>query len=73
MAGGASAMVTDEGVSRAPVFDFAHLNDVKQFLQWLVANEAEIKKQAGATTSHGKVRSVCDGLASRVLTSDCSS
>src|SRR5689334_13840462 len=53
--GGASAMVTDEGVSRAPVIEFALLDDVRKFLLWLGQNETEIKAQAATTTSHGKV------------------
>ena len=54
-AGGASAAVINEGVSRSPAFAFASFEDVGRFLSWLLAHHAEVRKAAEDTTRHGKL------------------
>lgn len=53
--GGASVMLLNEGVSRAPVFVFENLEDLGRFVNWTIENEPEIRRQAEATTGYGKL------------------
>ncbi len=52
-AGGASAMLLNEGVSRSPGFAFSNLEEVGVFLNWALGSEDEIRRAAEATTRHG--------------------
>jgi hydroxymethylglutaryl-CoA reductase (NADPH) len=52
-AGGCSAMLLAEGVSRAPGFAFATAREAGLFVAWTVENLAEIRAAAEATTRHG--------------------
>lgn len=55
-AGGASALLLREGVSRAPGFAFESLHGVGQFVAWAVGAVEEMRRVAEATTRHGKLR-----------------
>lgn len=55
-AGGASAMLINEGVSRTPVFAFDSLADAGLFVAWAVAQYEQFKEIAEATTSHGQLK-----------------
>lgn len=57
-AGGASAALLSEGVSRAPVFAFGNLLDLGVFLEWALEHVAEIEAAANATTGHGRLQDV---------------
>ena len=52
-AGGATAMVLSQGVSRAPGFAFKTVVDAGAFIAWLTPQFEKFKEIASATTSHG--------------------
>ncbi len=54
-AGGCSAMVLYESLSRAPAFVFETAGDACQFVVWALARFEEFQKIAATTTSHGKL------------------
>ena len=54
-AGGCSAMVLNEGVSRVPGFAFSNLREAGQFVLWAVTHEERFKEAAEATTRFGKL------------------
>ena len=55
-AGGCTALLLAEGVSRCPGFVFHDLAEVAGFLAWLLPAQAELREVAHATTRHGTVR-----------------
>ncbi|WP_047047867.1 hydroxymethylglutaryl-CoA reductase [Vibrio mexicanus] len=57
-AGGASAMLLNEGVTRTPGFAFKSLAQAGQFVAWVVTQYEEFKRLAESTTSHGKLSDV---------------
>jgi hydroxymethylglutaryl-CoA reductase (NADPH) len=57
-AGGASAMLLNEGVTRTPGFAFYSLAQAGQFVAWAATQEAEFKQLAESTTSHGKLSNI---------------
>jgi hydroxymethylglutaryl-CoA reductase (NADPH) len=54
-AGGAGALLLNEGVSRAPAFVFATFQDAGRFLAWLLTHEEDLRAAAQATPRHGKL------------------
>lgn len=54
-AGGCSAAVLSEGVTRAPAFLFDCLADAAAFAAWLAASLPELKACAERTTRHGRL------------------
>ncbi len=54
-AGGCSAMVLYESLSRAPAFVFKTAPEACRFTVWAVDQFEEFQKVAGTTTSHGKL------------------
>src|SRR5687767_6757165 len=52
-AGGCSAVVLNEGVTRAPGFAFATLAQAGMFVAWAAASMEAFRSVAAATTSHG--------------------
>ena len=54
-AGGVSAMLLNEGVSRSPVLAFRGIEEMGLFLRWLLEHEHEIQAAAEATTRHGRL------------------
>jgi hydroxymethylglutaryl-CoA reductase (NADPH) len=54
-AGGCSAMVLYESLSRAPAFVFKTAPEACRFTVWAVDQIDEFQKVAGTTTSHGKL------------------
>ncbi len=54
-AGGCTALVLAEGVSRAPAFAFADLADAGEFVAWTLSQLEEFRREAEATTAHGKL------------------
>jgi hydroxymethylglutaryl-CoA reductase (NADPH) len=56
--GGCTAMLLNEGVSRAPGFAFRNLREVGQFIVWATGHFDEFKRLAEGTTSHGKLSDV---------------
>lgn len=54
-AGGCSAMVLYESISRAPAFVFESSSDACRFVVWAVEHFDSFKKTAESTTSHGKL------------------
>lgn len=57
-AGGASAMLLNEGVTRTPVFAFDSLAEAGQFVAWVVTQYDQFKRIAESTTSHGKLHDI---------------
>jgi hydroxymethylglutaryl-CoA reductase (NADPH) len=53
--GGCTAMLLNEGVSRAPGFAFYDLRECGQFLLWATDHLDDLRKVAEATTRHGKL------------------
>ncbi len=54
-AGGCSAVVLNEGVSRAPGFAFRNFQETGLFLAWVTTQMDEFRRRAEATTRHGKL------------------
>jgi hydroxymethylglutaryl-CoA reductase (NADPH) len=54
-AGGVSAMLLNEGVSRAPALAFGGIEEMGLFLQWLLTHQDGIRSAAEATTHHGRL------------------
>jgi hydroxymethylglutaryl-CoA reductase (NADPH) len=54
-AGGASAMVVNEGVGRSPGFAFANLEELGRFLSWVLGQRDGIRRAAESTTRYGKL------------------
>jgi len=57
-AGGAAAVVLNEGVSRTPVFVFDDLFAAGSFIAWLTAHLDEVRAAAEATTRFGRLENV---------------
>ncbi|MBI1920767.1 MAG: hydroxymethylglutaryl-CoA reductase [Geobacter sp.] len=53
--GGCTAMLLNEGVSRAPGFAFATMAEAGQFVAWAVAEVEAFRATAEATTHHGRL------------------
>lgn len=53
--GGASAMLLNEGVSRSPAFAFASLEELGQFVAWVLGEQEAVRQAAEATTRFGKL------------------
>lgn len=54
-AGGCTALLLSEGVSRAPGFAFRNLQEAGKFVMWAIAQQDEFRHVAEATTQHGKL------------------
>lgn len=54
-AGGCSAMVLYESLSRAPAFVFESAADACRFIVWAMSRFDDFQKTAGSTTSHGQL------------------
>jgi len=54
-AGGCTALLLNEGMTRAPGFAFANLREAGRFLVWALSQLEEFRQQAEATTRHGKL------------------
>lgn len=54
-AGGVSAWVLNEGVSRAPVLAFDNFEQLGRFLSWMLQHEESIRQAAEGTTRFGKL------------------
>lgn len=56
--GGVKTAVVEESMQRAPVFVFGGAREAREFGRWVEENFAAIQRQAEATTSFGKLRSI---------------
>lgn len=54
-AGGCTAALLNEGVSRAPGFAFESLRQAGLFVLWATEHVEELRREAEATTRHGKL------------------
>lgn len=54
-AGGCTAMLLNEGMSRAPGFAFTTLEDAGVFIVWALSNLEQFKCEAEGTTRHGQL------------------
>ena len=54
-AGGCTAMLLNEGISRAPGFAFQDLQESGQFVVWATSQFEEFRRRAERTTRHGKL------------------
>src|SRR5688572_12759141 len=54
-AGGCTAMLLNEGLSRAPGFVFGGLKDAGKFLVWVIHQLDKFREVAEGTTRHGKL------------------
>ncbi|MGC9494332.1 hydroxymethylglutaryl-CoA reductase, partial [Vibrio genomosp. F10] len=57
-AGGASAMLLNEGVTRTPGFAFYNLQQAGEFVAWITTQYDHFKQLAQATTSYGKLTDI---------------
>jgi len=57
-AGGCSAALLSEGVSRAPGFVFRTLTEAGLFVKWCIDHLEQCKEAAQATTSHGELHNL---------------
>lgn len=58
LAGGCTALLLNEGVSRAPAYAFKNLVNAGHFVAWCLANIETLRTVAEATTRHGKLKDV---------------
>lgn len=54
-AGGCSALLLNEGVTRVPCFTFPSVREAGLFLAWLIPRQETLRDVAGATTRHGRL------------------
>ncbi len=54
-AGGATARVTDSGMTRAPVFQVAGVAEAETVIEWVEDNRDQLRETAESTTSHGEL------------------
>jgi hydroxymethylglutaryl-CoA reductase (NADPH) len=57
-AGGATARVTDSGMTRAPVFRVAGVAEAETVVEWVADNADRLREAAESTTSHGELLDV---------------
>jgi len=57
-AGGASARVTKEGMTRAPVFRVDGVVEAAETVEWVRENASALREAAASTTSHGELLDV---------------
>ncbi|MCF7483376.1 hydroxymethylglutaryl-CoA reductase [Vibrio sp. J1-1] len=57
-AGGASALLLSEGVSRTPVFAFNNMAEAGQFVSWVTTQFETFRQIAESTTAHGKLKDI---------------
>ncbi|WP_141238908.1 hydroxymethylglutaryl-CoA reductase [Vibrio metoecus] len=57
-AGGASALLINEGVTRTPVFAFLSLAQAGQFVGWVTSQFEQMKEIAQSTTAHGRLKDI---------------
>jgi len=57
-AGGATARVTDSGMTRAPVFRVEDIAEAETVVEWVADNDGQLREAAESTTSHGKLLDV---------------
>jgi hydroxymethylglutaryl-CoA reductase (NADPH) len=57
-AGGATARVTDAGMTRAPVFRVSGVADAERVVEWVGENHDQLTAAAESTTSHGELLDV---------------
>ncbi|PSQ44139.1 hydroxymethylglutaryl-CoA reductase (NADPH) [Halobacteriales archaeon SW_7_68_16] len=57
-AGGATARVTDRGMTRAPVFSVSGVAEGATVVEWIENNTDRLAAAAESTTSHGRLQSV---------------
>ena len=57
-AGGATARVTDSGMTRAPVFRVAGVVEAETVVEWVADNRGRLREAAESTTSHGELLDV---------------
>jgi len=57
-AGGATARVTDAGMTRAPVFRVTGVAEAETVLEWVADNREALRAAAESTTSHGELLDV---------------
>jgi hydroxymethylglutaryl-CoA reductase (NADPH) len=65
-AGGVKVTVVDDAMQRAPVFVFEDARQALKFGDWVNENFSQIKAQAEATTSVGKLRNIEQYAAARM-------
>jgi hydroxymethylglutaryl-CoA reductase (NADPH) len=54
-AGGCTAMLINEGMSRAPGFAFATLEEAGAFIVWALSRLEDFRREAETTTRHGRL------------------
>jgi hydroxymethylglutaryl-CoA reductase (NADPH) len=57
-AGGASARVTDSGMTRAPVFRVDGVAEAQRVTEWVADNRETLRRAAESTTSHGELLAI---------------
>jgi len=54
-AGGATARITDSGMTRAPVFRVEGIAEAETVVEWVANHEDDLRAAAESTTSHGEL------------------
>ena len=57
-AGGCSAVILAEGVTRSPGFAFASISEMLLFAHWVLTHKEQIKEVAATTTRFGKLEDI---------------
>lgn len=56
--GGATARITDSGMTRAPVFRVSGVAEAETVIEWVSENRERLREAAESTTSHGELLEV---------------
>ncbi|RIV25393.1 hydroxymethylglutaryl-CoA reductase [Fibrisoma montanum] len=66
LSGGVTCTVQDDGMQRAPVFQFADARQARQFVQWVNEHQTELAAEAESTSRFAKLRYVDSYLNGRL-------
>lgn len=58
IAGGVMTTITDDGIGRGPVFEFASARDAAAFCEWVETNVESIREQAEATSEYAELKRI---------------
>ncbi|GAA4406197.1 hydroxymethylglutaryl-CoA reductase [Nibrella viscosa] len=66
LSGGVRCTVQDEGMQRAPVFQFADARQARDFTRWIDQHQDDLRAEAEATSRYAKLRYVDSYLTGRL-------
>ncbi|MFT7121363.1 MAG: hydroxymethylglutaryl-CoA reductase (NADPH) [Neolewinella sp.] len=68
VSGGATAVILDEGVQRAPYFRFTNLSSAARFLSWIAINGDKFQEITGRTSRYAQFKTITPFLDGNAVT-----